>query len=149
MIRSDNGRSQMEAKGLSLEIAKSLAQGHVLLKTRPERIMTKDPTDLPFHLRITETLGQMALFALKASRVEVQDLALVLIGGDTALGVIHGLEADGIKIENEILEGIAMGHLMGGPWQGVKVITKAGAFGKEDTLERIMEILERGPLEEN
>jgi len=144
MIMGDEARREIEAKDLSLAISKSLAQGHVLLKTCPERLLPKDPSDLPVHLQITKALGQIVLSALEASKIELQDLTLVLTGGDTALGVIHCLEVEGIKIDGEVVEGIAMGHLIGGKWHGIKVITKAGGFGKEDALRQIMDILGKG-----
>jgi uncharacterized protein YgbK (DUF1537 family) len=36
------------------------------------------------------------------------------------------------------------GHLKGGKWDGLKVVTKAGAFGRDDTLKAIVEILGGG-----
>jgi uncharacterized protein YgbK (DUF1537 family) len=36
--------------------------------------------------------------------------------------------------------------LIGGDWDGLTVVTKAGAFGKEDALKKIIEIIETGSL---
>jgi uncharacterized protein YgbK (DUF1537 family) len=49
---------------------------------------------------------------------------------------------DGIEIEGEITKGVALGRLSGGTWNGLRLVTKAGAFGEEDTLEKIIETLE-------
>jgi len=67
---------------------------------------------------------------------------LILTGGDTALGVLQLLDYEGIELEGELLEGIVRGNLQGGPWDGLTIVTKAGAFGKEDALVRIAERLE-------
>ena len=71
-------------------------------------------------------------------------MALILTGGDTALSVLNLLKVERIEIEGELLEGIVKGRLVGGDWDGLTIITKAGAFGKEDALEKIMAILETG-----
>jgi uncharacterized protein YgbK (DUF1537 family) len=107
-------------------------------------LTSKGLSDPLRYLEITKTLGQTALSALEKSKVDAHDLALILTGGDTALSVLNLLKAEGIGIEGELLEGIVKGHLVGGDWDGLTIITKAGAFGKEDALEKIMAILETG-----
>lgn len=57
-----------------------------------------------------------------------------LTGGDTAMGVLGTLEADGSAILAEIAVGIPMMRVVGGAMDGMKVVTKAGAFGKEDAI---------------
>lgn len=60
--------------------------------------------------------------------------SLVLTGGDTAVGVCAQLEALRIVLAGEILPGMPVGTLAGGPFDGLTVVTKAGAFGDEDAL---------------
>ena len=107
-------------------------------------LLPEDSKDLPIHLRIVKTLADIALSSLELSKVDIRDLALILTGGDTAQSIINVLGNEGIEIEGELLEGIVRGHLIGGNWDGLSVITKAGAFGKENALEKIVEILETG-----
>ncbi len=57
-----------------------------------------------------------------------------LTGGDTAMGVLGTLEADGSAILAEIAVGIPMMRVVGGAMDGMKVVTKAGAFGKDDAI---------------
>jgi uncharacterized protein YgbK (DUF1537 family) len=140
---------RIEEKEFSYNIANSLSEGHAILRTYPEMLLSKDSTGLPIHLKITKTLASIALSALKESKVDAHDLAFILTGGDTALSVINVLGTEGIGIEGELLEGIVEGHLIGGNWDGLTVITKAGAFGKENALEKIIEILEAGSLSPN
>jgi uncharacterized protein YgbK (DUF1537 family) len=125
-------------------ISDALAKGHVILRTCSKRLTSGAPETFPIHLKIAKVIGEVALSVLKESRVGIRDTALVLTGGDTAFSVLSLLKIEGVEIEGEILEGIVIGHLVGGKWDGLKVVTKAGAFGKEDALEKIIEILERG-----
>ncbi len=59
---------------------------------------------------------------------------LVLTGGDTAVSCCGFLNADGITVLQEVAPGIPLGVLKGGPCNGLRVVTKAGAFGAEDAL---------------
>jgi uncharacterized protein YgbK (DUF1537 family) len=65
--------------------------------------------------------------------------ALVLAGGDTALAVCRALRVTGIRLEREVLPGIPRGTLIGGPYDGLAVVTKAGGFGAEDALAAILD----------
>ena len=65
--------------------------------------------------------------------------ALVLTGGETALGVARRLGAVGIRLEGEVGRGIPVGTLIGpSPY---RVVTKAGGFGEPDTLVKVVERL--------
>jgi uncharacterized protein YgbK (DUF1537 family) len=68
---------------------------------------------------------------------------LFLTGGDTADAVLSAIEAKGIRISGEIVAGVVQGVLLGGPLNGMPVVTKAGAFGREDTLVTLHEIWEK------
>lgn len=57
-----------------------------------------------------------------------------LTGGDTAMGVLDALEAAGSAILDEIAVGIPMMRIVGGAMDGMRVVTKAGAFGKDDAI---------------
>jgi uncharacterized protein YgbK (DUF1537 family) len=142
LILGDGAKALKEKKNLSERIANSLSQGITILKTPFEMLHSEDSADLPIHLRITGTLASVALQALETSKVEPSDLALILTGGETAQDVINGLETEGIEIEGELLEGIVKGHLIGGNWDGLSVVTKAGAFGEENAFEKIIEKLQ-------
>jgi uncharacterized protein YgbK (DUF1537 family) len=80
---------------------------------------------------------------LEESRVNVDDLAVIITGGDTAMSVFNSLAIKGIELEGEILDGIVMSHVIDGNWNGLTVVTKAGAFGRENALEEVVEILGR------
>jgi uncharacterized protein YgbK (DUF1537 family) len=69
--------------------------------------------------------------------------ALVLTGGETAVGVARRLGAVGVRLEGEVAPGIPVGILMG-PTSPYRVVTKAGAFGEPGTLVEIVETLLEG-----
>jgi uncharacterized protein YgbK (DUF1537 family) len=68
--------------------------------------------------------------------------ALVIVGGDTSLGVLSRLGAAGIILRAEPLPGVPAGVLDGGDQSGIPVVTKAGAFGDRETLARILRYLQ-------
>ncbi|MDV3428130.1 MAG: four-carbon acid sugar kinase family protein [Bacillota bacterium] len=59
---------------------------------------------------------------------KVQVSGVFLTGGDTATGFFEKVKSLGSSIIDEIAIGIPMMRLVGGPFEGLKVITKAGAF---------------------
>jgi uncharacterized protein YgbK (DUF1537 family) len=89
------------------------------------------------------TLAQRALLLQRGYRVvtaaEVSDPAgpLLITGGDTAALVCRALRADAIELEGEILTGLPWGRIAGGPFDGLPVATKSGAFGAPDALLRV------------
>jgi len=68
--------------------------------------------------------------------------ALIISGGDTAGFVCRVLQAAAIRLECEVLTGIPLGRLVGGEADGLPVVTKAGGFGEEPALVRVVEYLE-------
>jgi uncharacterized protein YgbK (DUF1537 family) len=142
LLFADDVRAEAERNKISKKISDSLSQGGVILKTTPEMLQPEDSGGLPIYPRIVKTLADVALSSLEHSKVDVQELALLLTGGDTAQSIIDALGNEGIEIEGELLEGIVKGHLIGGNWDGLNIITKAGAFGKENALEKIIEMLQ-------
>jgi uncharacterized protein YgbK (DUF1537 family) len=142
LILGDGAKAEKEKKELSNKIAIDLSRGVTILKTPSEILHSSDSVGLPVPRRTTKVMATVVLLALEASKVEPRDLALILTGGETAQDVINALKSEGTVIEGELLDGIVRGHLIGGNWNGLTVVTKAGAFGKEDALEKIVEMLE-------
>jgi len=69
---------------------------------------------------------------------------LVLTGGDTAEAVLGQLAIRELQLLEEALPGVPLSRPCWGRWRGLAVLTKAGAFGGEDTLWRCGEYLRRG-----
>jgi uncharacterized protein YgbK (DUF1537 family) len=80
-----------------------------------------------------------------AMRVKLK--GLVLTGGDIALSSCSRLSATGFSVVEEVAPGIPAGLLKGGLCDGLRVVTKAGAFGDEDALCRAVDCLKRDRME--
>ncbi|HEY7141750.1 MAG TPA: four-carbon acid sugar kinase family protein [Methylomirabilota bacterium] len=65
--------------------------------------------------------------------------SLLLTGGETAITVLRALGASGLRLAGEIEPGIALATLVGGPFDGLVAMTKAGGFGDADALVRVWE----------
>jgi uncharacterized protein YgbK (DUF1537 family) len=141
LIVGDWSKTREERERFSEKIAHSLSRGICILKTPPEMVTPIESPDVPVHLKVTKILASLALGAIERSQIRPNDLALILTGGETAQHTINGLGPKEIQIEGELLEGIVIGRLIGGDWNGATIITKAGAFGKEDALEKVIEML--------
>jgi uncharacterized protein YgbK (DUF1537 family) len=77
-----------------------------------------------------DTMGLLALLVLERAPVS----GLFLSGGDTAISCFRRAGALGSRVVTEIAAGIPLTRLIGGPFDGLKAVTKAGAFGNEDAL---------------
>ena len=75
-------------------------------------------------------LGEIAMEVLK--RVKVS--GVFLTGGDTSIGFLQKAKANGSYILEEIAVGIPKMEIIGGSFDGLPVVTKAGAFGKDDAI---------------
>lgn len=119
----------------------ALRRGSVILSVSPGRTACSDADDRPAAQAIAEALGGIAAHALAGSGVAGRDVALILTGGDTAMAVLAPLGIKGIEIGGELLQGIMAGRITGGPFSDAQVVTKAGAFGKDDALLRVVQRL--------
>ena len=77
-----------------------------------------------------KTMGQITALVLEGAAIS----GLFLSGGDTAISCFESAGAIGSSIITEISLGIPLMSLVGGKHEGLKVITKAGAFGREDAV---------------
>jgi uncharacterized protein YgbK (DUF1537 family) len=84
---------------------------------------------------IVQGLGLFVAEVLKGTT----PASLFLSGGDTATAVLGAIGAQGIRLQGEIVSGMAQGILIGGLMDGGPVVTKAGAFGRRETLVALHE----------
>jgi uncharacterized protein YgbK (DUF1537 family) len=57
---------------------------------------------------------------------------LIVTGGDIAMAVCEGMGVHSIEVLDETSPGIPLGLVRGGKWEGLPLVTKAGAFGTSD-----------------
>ena len=68
---------------------------------------------------------------------------MVITGGAIAINILKVLGALGIRVIGEIMPGIPISQIMGGKFDGLKVVTKAGAFGNEEALANCLKQIKR------
>lgn len=88
---------------------------------------------------VAEGLGLFVAAVLERCKPDF----LFATGGDTADAILSAINGEAIRILGEIISGTVAGRLIGGPMTGLAMITKAGAFGKEDTLIVLHEAWEK------
>jgi D-threonate/D-erythronate kinase len=81
-------------------------------------------------VKIGDFIGETVNEVLKQRQIS----GLFLTGGDTAINVIRRLSAKGSAVIEEIEAGVPFVTLLGGPYEGLRMITKAGGFGSEYTI---------------
>ena len=74
--------------------------------------------------------GRMAR-ALRLAAEQHRPGGLYLTGGDTATAVVDALGAVAIEVEDQIFPLAVAGHLVGGDFDGLMVITKGGSVGDD------------------
>jgi uncharacterized protein YgbK (DUF1537 family) len=107
------------------------------------RVGTGETTDIgvgkkPSTQRAKDIVRGLGLFVAEILR-ETKPASIFLSGGDTATAVLGAIGAQGIRLQGEILPGMPEGTLMGGLMGDLPVVTKAGAFGSEETLVALHE----------
>jgi uncharacterized protein YgbK (DUF1537 family) len=126
-----------EAKETAQDLVGVLAKGDgAFLTTTFQQHLPGKETMIP------RILGKAAVRLLEKVRLG----GLVLTGGDLAMGVCERLSSSALLIEEEVLPGIPCSTLADGPFKGLRMVTKAGGFGEEDALWRIIQYL-RGDYE--
>ncbi len=88
--------------------------------------------------RVVERFADMA----RTLTIARQPEAIFLSGGDTAEAFCRAMDASALLLREEILPGLVRGNFVGGPLDGLPVVTKAGAFGSADTLNRLIHQLQ-------
>ena len=89
--------------------------------------------------KISNLIGDIVFEIVGTKKIS----GMFLTGGDTAINVIKKLCTNGAIIIEEIEPGIPLIELLDGPYKGFKIVTKAGAFGNEDSILNAMKYLRK------
>lgn len=111
-----------------LALAAATPADHARLVTIPDRI----PGD-----------RAQAAASIAARFAQVLDQAarpgvLFVTGGETLTRVCRALGAEGLRVDGEFEPGVPTSTLIGGRWDGQRVVSKSGAFGGADLLVRLV-----------
>ena len=79
--------------------------------------------------RVADAMGKIV-----RDLIDLPLAGIFLTGGDTAVSVCRALGVGSIDILTEVLPGIPLGQLVGGCCPGLRVVTKAGAFGGDNAI---------------
>ena len=88
---------------------------------------------------IVDCLGRLVAQIVRRSPQPVR--GLILTGGDMALSAFRHLGISSVRLVDEILPGIPYGQVIEGEFSGLKMVTKAGAFGDESALVKCIDFL--------
>ncbi len=125
-------------------VRSKLSVNHVIVTIDYSRPLVASGRHLSQKQAAQSLLAGLERFLAQAFR-ETRPGLLFLTGGDTADAALTAADGIGIRIFGEIVTGVVGGTLIGGTLDGVPVVTKAGAFGGEDTLVVLHEtMIEKG-----
>lgn len=133
-VSNANGTFETTAKA----VLQALESGAVTLATPLARVSAAG--DSSEGLALGNAVATMAVAALRKLAKAPHTIAVVMTGGETAYTVLEQL-GGGLSLHAEISPGIALCTLTGGPWDGLRVVTKAGGFGAPGALVDILNML--------
>jgi uncharacterized protein YgbK (DUF1537 family) len=141
---------EQNALPLLESISKKLAQGTCLVIATGYQPAAVEQTKaagakLGFSAVEVSEITATILGWIGAQLVRRQEVAgIVLTGGDTAVAVCRALGVTGIRILEEVTTAIPLGTMTTREGKTLKVITKAGAFGKPgDLLKAVRKLQQR------
>ncbi len=72
------------------------------------------------------------------ARLEPPDV-LIVVGGDTLFRLCRAVRVESLATIGEWSPGVPVSRIVGGQWDGTRLISKSGAFGDEDILVRLLD----------
>lgn len=114
-----------------------LTVSSVLDKDEVERTKALGYTGDEVGMRLMEGLGRVGRLVIERSSIA----GIFLTGGDTAYGLLEALHIDEIEIVREVALGIPMMMAVNDRYPNLKIITKAGGFGKDDAISYALRTL--------
>ncbi len=88
---------------------------------------------------ISSALGKIANEVSKIPNIS----GLVLTGGTIAIRTLEAMNSFGTEVDDEVSPGIPSAIVRGGPRSGLRIVTKAGAFGDEEAITRSIKYLKK------
>ena len=132
------GASIQERRRCAAELRDAWFGGVLALGIRP--IPPAGPAVSP--RRAVAGLAELAAEIVRIGTVD----GLFLSGGETAEAFLRASGGEAIALVREPLPGLVLGRWLGGIADGLPVVTKAGAFGEEQTLIALYERLSPGAI---
>ena len=134
----EDGRRRREVERLASAIASAWGRACTGLRTsRGPDDAVRDLTPAQ-QARFLDGLGLAVRMGLEQAqeRSGLPAGGLYLTGGDVAAAVLRALGAAAIELDDQVLPLAALGRLVGGPFAGLRVVSKGGLVGGEDAAVR-------------
>jgi uncharacterized protein YgbK (DUF1537 family) len=145
------GREPDKEKDRIMEIVKeSAGKGEdVIIRSAPSKsfVSVSFETGQKYGLTKTDVSETIALFLGEIARDIIRKVSLngiLLTGGDTAVKTAQALNVSGTIIQDEILPGIPYGYFIEEQFRNIIIVSKAGGFGSEDAISRVLYFLTNG-----
>ncbi|MFH5834767.1 four-carbon acid sugar kinase family protein [Proteiniclasticum sp. C24MP] len=90
---------------------------------------------------IAKSLGEITGHLMRSSKENLS--GVYITGGDTLIKIAKELDISGMIIKDEVLPAIPIGRFISEEFEDIDIVTKAGAFGKEDALYHILQALKK------
>jgi uncharacterized protein YgbK (DUF1537 family) len=120
------------AARVQMRAVQEQCRGTVSLLTTPEMPAAAVPQ------QAAQALAQAAVSWLQSHAID----GIVATGGDTLDSLLAVLGAQGVDLEQPLAPGVPLGRIAGGPWAGLRIVSKAGGFGAPDALVHAVRCLQ-------
>ncbi|MEK5445057.1 four-carbon acid sugar kinase family protein [Fredinandcohnia sp. FSL W7-1320] len=137
-------RRKLEIDRIVKESKALLDKGDLVVTTNRDQEVIRKVKDLQRELglsnfdvgnTIAHAMGEIAGQLIESKKI----CGAVLTGGDIAGATCKELQGEGIRVIGEVEPGIPYGKLFGGLYDGIPLVTKAGAFGTEQALSKALQ----------
>lgn len=121
----------------------------IIVRSSPSRDSVRSSIEQGQQKGLTpvEVSESIALFLGELTREIIEKFpvnGILLTGGDTAIKTVNALNASGTVIQKEIEPGIPYGNFIDEKFRNITVVTKAGGFGSNEAILRILNFFREG-----
>ena len=109
---------------------------NILIQTPPTPFSPNAKIDAGLPETVRSNIGRLTGIIVAKLLEKIQISGLFLTGGSIAAEVIQQLKGSGIILVKDLSPLVPLGHLAGGPLDGLRVITKGGGVGDTNTIVR-------------
>lgn len=150
VVKILSGSGQQERKKVLDLVEKAVRQGtDIIVRSAPDKDSVKRSFEAGerFSLSSVQVAEKIADFLGNIAATVIREMNIsgaLLTGGDTAMKSSNYLGSSGVILENEIMHGIPYGRFVDPGLKDRIIVSKAGGFGAEDAIFRILNFLKNG-----
>jgi uncharacterized protein YgbK (DUF1537 family) len=114
---------------------------NLLIQTPAAAFATDSKAGATLPDSLPSAIGRLTAVIVAGLLENIRISGLILTGGSIAAQIISQLGGKGIILDKELTPLVPVGRLAGGPFDGLRVVTKGGGVGDADTLVRAVNYL--------